>query len=303
MRRKVEAMGTISVVIPVYNGMKTLAAAVESAIAQTYSIEEIIIVDDGSTDETSEVARSLTEKSPCVRYLGKKNEGVSLARNLGIEQASGEWIAFLDADDTWDPRKLETQINALANAPDCCASYTGMWAHDLKSGEVTVYRAKTYGSLLERLRYGNCGIGASTLMVRRSSLREIGGFDPAFNGNEDWDLVFRLLVRGNKILPVGDPLIHYTVALGSLSTSDDMLKQDLNLLNTGKLLVGLRGWKKFYMRRKIRAEIYCRAGINSRTRGDLNDALLRFVQSAASWPTRKGVKAGMVTAIRCLNTR
>ncbi len=296
-------MGTVSVVIPVFNGMKTLAAAVESVVQQTYPAEEIIIVDDGSTDGTPPVARSLQEKYRCVRYLPQKNGGVSSARNLGIGQASGEWIAFLDADDTWDPRKLETQIRALTNAPDCCASYTGMWAHDLISGGVTVYRAKTYDSLLERLRHGNCGIGASSLMVRKSILVEIGGFDPILDGVEDWDLVFRLLMRGNHILPIGDPLIHYTVALGSLSASNRILEQDLRLLNTGKLLVGLKGWKRFFARRKIRAEIFCRAGINSRTRGNYRDALLRFIQSVASWPTKKGLKAGFVTAIRSLKTR
>ena len=293
-------MGTVSAVIPVFNGMKTLATAVESVIQQTYAVQEVIIIDDGSSDDTPSLARSLEQKHSCVTYIRKQNGGVSSARNLGIKHATGEWIAFLDADDYWDPRKLETQMRALANAPQYCASYTGMWTHNQETGEVTAYPAKIYDDIPERLRLNNLRIGASTILVRKSTLLEIGMFDSSFDGSEDWELMLRIAAKGDVILPIAEPLLHYSEAFGSLSTSPKVLERDLKLLNSGRLLVGLTGWKRFYMRRKILAGMYLRAGITSRRSGNSKDALRKGFQSVLSFPTKKGLKVTLVTGIRFL---
>src|SRR5947209_13220762 len=98
---------SVSVIIPTYNHGRFIADAIESVLAQTYPVSEIIVVDDGSTDETQEVVEKFGEK---VRYIEQANAGVSAARNTGIENSDGDLVAFLDADDTWLPEKIEKQV-------------------------------------------------------------------------------------------------------------------------------------------------------------------------------------------------
>lgn len=105
----------VSVIIPVYNYGRYLAEAVESVLNQTYQHLEIIVVDDGSTDETAEVARSFADRG--VRYCHQVNTGIGPARNIGVELAQGEFLAFLDADDRWPPKKLERQLRAFESDP------------------------------------------------------------------------------------------------------------------------------------------------------------------------------------------
>ena len=97
----------VSVIIPVYNREKFLAEAIDSVLAQTYRPIEIIVIDDGSTDKSGEIARSYAE----TKYIYQDNQGVSVARNIGVDAAQGEFLAFLDSDDMWLHNKLETQIN------------------------------------------------------------------------------------------------------------------------------------------------------------------------------------------------
>lgn len=294
-------MQTVSVVIPVFNGAKTLGAAIDSALQQSYPVDEVLVINDGSKDNSAEVARCWAERSAKVRFFDKENGGVSSARNRGINEARSEWIAFLDADDTWIPEKLAKQLSAMQAVPDVSASYTGMWVHDQIDGSVTEEPARIHDSLLERLRYGNCGIGGSSLMIRASVLQELGGFDSVLDGVEDWELILRLLISGKKILTVPEPLIHYTAAMGSLSMSQKIMNQELRLLETGKLLHGLRGPRRLYTRQRILAEVYCRAGFTARTKGNHKEAFRRFYQSVTSWPSVRGIKALIVTGRSSLN--
>src|ERR1700734_1651503 len=113
----------VSVVIPTYNRAAEVPKAIESALAQTLSDLEVIVVDDGSSDDTGKILRNTFGDR--VRYFSQANQGASVARNRGVEEARGEWIAFLDSDDLWDKQKLEWQFRALEQfGPQCAACYT-----------------------------------------------------------------------------------------------------------------------------------------------------------------------------------
>jgi len=114
----------VSVVIPTYNRAKLIVNAIESVLAQTHPVREIIVVDDGSTDNTAQVLERYLGAQPrlreIVRYFSQPNQGQSVARNKGVKEASGEWIAFLDSDDQWRPEKLELQLSALRKFEGKC---------------------------------------------------------------------------------------------------------------------------------------------------------------------------------------
>jgi len=112
---------TVSVVIPCYNAAPFLRETLESVLAQTHPPLEVVVVDDGSTDDSSRIAESF---GPPVRVIRQQNQGESVARNRGIAAARGEWVALLDADDVWEPRKLEMQITALSDAHNVVCCYT-----------------------------------------------------------------------------------------------------------------------------------------------------------------------------------
>jgi glycosyltransferase involved in cell wall biosynthesis len=180
----------VSVVIVTYNKEATVGAAIESAARQTYRDLEILVVDDGSTDRTGERVRAFGDR---VRYLYKQNGGTGSARNLGIAQARGEYVAFLDGDDLWLPRKLEIQMAAFDREPGIvgvqCSAYCVN--DDL---EVTEQRAcdPTQDSLLDFLLFHNLPAFSSAIVVRRDCIRELGGFGTDLVILSDWDMACRL---------------------------------------------------------------------------------------------------------------
>jgi len=196
----------ISVVIPTYNRSRQVEAALTSVLAQTYSEFEAIVVDDGSTDGTGAAIQRLVSQqggdSNQIRYFFQRNQGPSVARNKGIEQARGEWIAFLDSDDVWLPEKLELQVRAIQQFKDeCGACFTdaqmvndlGMDASSFRS--FGIHCDQTVGiasDALLSLAKGFCGFWLSTLLVRTDLARHIDGFDPAIQCAEDRDFYFRL---------------------------------------------------------------------------------------------------------------
>src|SRR5438034_9298591 len=133
-------MNTVSVIIPTYNYARYLAAAIESALAQTYAPLEIIVVDDGSTDDTLRILGAYGNR---LRVLRQANQGAGAARNAGIAAARGEYVAFLDSDDLWHPRKLELQLARFASDPDLGLVHCGV--------EVLDEQGRTTGFLLDGL--------------------------------------------------------------------------------------------------------------------------------------------------------
>lgn len=183
----------ISVVIPVYNGAKYIAQAVESVWAQDYAPLEVIVVDDGSTDETAAVLDSLEKQGP-LRVIRQSNSGRSAARNRGIRESSGEWIAFLDADDYWLPGKLNAQFSALEKGQGDFA-YSGTVVVDDDGRWIRERPVTPSSCLINELIWGN-RFATPTVVVRKSLLQVTGAFDETLSVGEDWDLWLRLAAYG-----------------------------------------------------------------------------------------------------------
>lgn len=192
----------VSVVIPAYNAARFLAETVESLRQQTTPVHEIIIVDDGSTDETEQVVQSLGDD---IIYIWQANAGVSAARNRGISEATGEIIAFLDADDLWLPQKVENQVRvflsnsevALVAADRAEIDARGDLLLDSLFKKQGLYeffaelRGNSIPQALSRLVQVNF-IPTSSVMVRKSALAKVGGFDTAIRYGEDLELWARI---------------------------------------------------------------------------------------------------------------
>ncbi len=179
----------ISAIIPAYNRASTLARAIDSVLAQSQKVDEIIVVDDGSTDATSEVAKMYPE----VLLLRQKNMGVSSARNNGAMMASSEWIAFLDSDDVWHLDKISIQSGFHGRHPELKISYTDEeWVRDDKAVALPKkYRKPPQVTFENSLDY--CNIAPSSVLIEKTFFDAIGGFDESLEVCEDYDLWLRIL--------------------------------------------------------------------------------------------------------------
>lgn len=199
----------ISVIIPVFNRRREVLRAVASALAQTLPPAEIVIVDDASTDGTAEAIAALQE--PRIRIMRHAhNRGAAAARNTGIEAAQGDWIALLDSDDEWVPRKLALQLAALDRAPaDTLAGVTGYVIHDYRTGEQRSFYPTVRDASLDALLWG-CSLGlGSTLLARRQAFSEVGLLDPELPRLEDWEWLMRYLPAHRLgVLPEALTIVH-----------------------------------------------------------------------------------------------
>jgi glycosyltransferase involved in cell wall biosynthesis len=184
----------ISVIVPTYNCSDYLSTAVESVLAQNYLNTEIIVIDDGSTDDTRDRLQPYRDR---LRYLYQPNQGVSVARNRGIQEARGEFIAFLDADDYFLPNKLTAQVALFVAQPQLGIVHSG-WRRVDRLGnplmEVTPWEKVPELNLESWLRWKP--VLPSAMMFRRDWLIRAGGFDRRFPPAEDTDLVLRLALMG-----------------------------------------------------------------------------------------------------------
>jgi len=192
----------VSVVIPTYNRYIYLKRALTSLYNQSLPPNEVIVVDDGSTDNTSQIK----DDFPAIRYFYQKNSGVSSARNLGIKKASFEWIAFLDSDDEWHKDKLKKQISFHKQNPNIFISYTNeRWIKDEKEIKVPK-KFKKYGGYIFDRCLSYCIIAPSSSMVHKNLFDEVGLFDEELEVCEDYDLWLRIALK-NEIGLVDEKLI------------------------------------------------------------------------------------------------
>lgn len=212
-RMKENRFGLVSVVVPVYNAADHLRETLSSIYNQTYKSIEIIAVDDGSSDDSIDIARSFDGR---VILVQQPNSGPAAARNRGVAEAKGEWIAFLDADDLWVPEKLEKQLHAMSNRE---WSYTdSRFMGGVNDGKQdSDLNEKPSGNVIEKLICGNF-ISTSSVLLRRNIFNEVGGFDENLRSIEDWDLWIRIASR-YPISYVPDPLLKYRVHSISASRS------------------------------------------------------------------------------------
>ena len=182
----------ISVVIPVYNRELTIRRAIDSVLAQELHPDEIIVVDDGSTDPTPEILKSYDHKIQIVR---QENKGVSAARNRGVETAAGKWIAFLDSDDEWTPDKLQKQLACYRLHPNMRILQTEeRWIRNNMRVNPGKKYSKKSGNIFKNC-LKTCIVGPSTVMCERSLLMEMGGFDEKLPVCEDYDLWIRIAAK------------------------------------------------------------------------------------------------------------
>ncbi len=194
----------VSVIIPTYQRCDFLPQAIESVIGQAFSDWELIVVDDGSFDETPKLLQSVDDGR--VRAVRQPNQGVSAARNHGVRLARGRWLAFLDSDDSWKPRKLQRQIEVLEEFPEYRAVYTDeIWIRRGRRVNPRKIHAK-YSGWIYRRCLPLCIISPSSILLDRRLLEELGGFDQEFPVCEDYDLWLRLSAR-HPVLFLNEQLI------------------------------------------------------------------------------------------------
>jgi len=194
----------ISVIIPTYNRSHVLARALDSVLSQTLQVHEIIVVDDGSTDQTAQLIK---DKYQSVIYIEQANQGVSAARNAGILKSSGDWIALLDSDDSWLTNKLEIQYQAIKSQANYRLCHTEeIWIRNgVRVNQMNKHQ-KHGGYIFEKC-LPFCVISPSSVLMERSVFNEFGLFDESYPACEDYEMWLRLCAE-LPVLYVETPLIN-----------------------------------------------------------------------------------------------
>ncbi|MGB5962823.1 MAG: glycosyltransferase [Coleofasciculaceae cyanobacterium] len=208
-------MPTISVIIPVYNGEKTIKETIMSVLNQTFENFELIIINDGSNDATLEIVQAIKDHK--IKVFSYQNSGLSASRNRGLTKAEGEFISFIDADDLWTPNKLELQLKALQNNPQAAVAYS--WTDWIDQsgqflragGHITVN-----GNAYEKLLIRDFIESGSNPLIKKQALDEVGDFDQSVTPPEDWDMWLRLAAK-YEFITVEVPQILYRISPNSAS--------------------------------------------------------------------------------------
>lgn len=208
----------VSAIIPTYNCSQYLSQAIDSALAQTYPLVEVVVVDDGSTDDTAAVVQRYGSR---VRYVRQENAGTAAARNTGIRNSSGELIALLDHDDRWLPTKLEKQVPLFAH-PSVGLVHTGGRVFDAESLKVTSeYLPEPDLGVHDLMEW--CRVGCATTVLRRAAVEQVGLFDSALPGADDWDMWIRIAAAGFRVVGFREVLVEIREHPGNQGKRIDQL--------------------------------------------------------------------------------
>jgi glycosyltransferase involved in cell wall biosynthesis len=293
-------MPKVSVVIPVYNAMRYLPETLDSVLAQTFTDFEILIINDGSTDNIIEWAIKITD--PRVEIISQVNQGVSIARNTGIHNAQGEYIAFLDADDLWKPTKLEKQVSCLDRSPEVGLVYTWTLLINEIGEPISIkYTSNHEGNIWQHILIGDIVCSGSSAMVRKSCFEKSGEFDPALSSAADFDMWTRIAQYYNFSV-IKDFLLLYRRTSSSMSRNSLKMIQDLQLTYEKRFqsappeLMHLKNiayagmyrnlaWESMYAGNYEEANNYCKQAIfhDSTMRNTKNFSQLRFAIFLTRW--------------------
>lgn len=226
----------VTVVIPAYNAARYLAEAVESALNQTYSDLEVLVVDDGSTDRTPFL---LERYGRAIRTIRKRNGGTPSALNEGIRQARGEWIAWLSADDAFLPEKLAKQMAYADAHPECALIYTNWFVVDARGEKISYLISPTFRTQSEQITalLRGCVINGSTTLVRKEAYVSAGLFDESLPQAHDWDMWLRL-ARDFRFGHVAEPLLRYRWHGENMSARPDALAYNDRVLAKARAYLG-----------------------------------------------------------------
>jgi glycosyltransferase involved in cell wall biosynthesis len=225
----------VSVIIPAYNAATFIAETLESVLSQIYQQIEVIVVDDGSKDETSTIVRQFAARDRRVRLIQQANAGVAAARNCAIQNSQGEFIAPIDADDIWYPQKLDKQVQCLIHA-DSKVGLVYCWsAHIDEAGSFTggCNSGDRQGNILMDLVYRDFIGNGSVPLIRRTCIDQIGGYDKSLRdrsaqGCEDWNIALRV-AEYYEFRVVPEILVGYRQAFGSMSSLGKVMERSYNL--------------------------------------------------------------------------
>jgi glycosyltransferase involved in cell wall biosynthesis len=221
-------MPTISVIIPAYNAEKTILETIESVQQQTFSDFELIVINDGSTDGTLELLHSVIDER--LKIFSYDNGGLCVARNRGLRQATGNFIAFLDADDLWTSDKLELQLAALQQHPEAGVAYS--WTSYIDEQGKTLFVDKPIffkGNVYAQLLVNNFLASGSNPLIWRTAIESVGEFDPAIPPCADWDFYLRLSTKWSFFV-VPKHQILYRQASGTMSSKIDAMEEKLFIM-------------------------------------------------------------------------
>lgn len=220
-------MSTVSVVVPCYNYARFVGEAIESALGQTVKPLEVIVVDNGSTDNTLEVLRAFGDR---IRVVAQENRGQSGARNAGFEVARGELLALLDADDVWLPQKLEKQLPYFSR-PGVGLVYGGFILADGTLKPLSTRIPKLRGRILKEFATGPGAVitgGESTAVIRKECIEKLGAFDTELSISAGWDM-YRRIASSYEIELVPEPLMIYRQHGNNASMRADIYEHDVEL--------------------------------------------------------------------------
>jgi len=274
----------VDAIISCHDYGRFLAEAIDSVLAQSYPNIEVVVVDDGSTDDTAEVAARYADRG--VRYVHRPQGGAGRARNTGLRATSAPLIAFLDADDAWLPHRVSAGVEHLERHPEIALVAAHAFACDeamRPSSIVHALRGPASGRALEALLVHNVVLNPSSVLIRRSALEAVGGFSEIAFG-EDWDTWIEVAKR----FPIG--FTDQVVALvrrhaGSITPRRGHARVDVNLAIVDRHLGEIRpAWKRRLLRRRAASAAYLHAGLGSAIQGDKRVARRYAVSAIALDP-------------------
>ena len=270
----------VSIVIPAYNAMRFLPQTVESALTQTWRDFELLVVDDGSSDDTRAwVAQHLDAR---VRLVRQNHGGTARARNRGISEARGDYIAFLDADDLWNPTKLEKQVACLEARPDVGLVHTAIRYIDENGSEIgQVLRSEGNGDVWEQVvlhMLVRCG---STPLIRRACFSEVGVFDPGLEFAEDWDMWIRIAADFHFAV-LDEPLVAYRQHRANITRRYQMIMP--NLERVLERAFSSVPTKNNRLKKKAYAHAYLFAAQRAFNASDLDEAASLLHQAFRCYP-------------------
>lgn len=286
---------SVSVLIPVYNSGEDLAETLDSALAQVGCEVEVILIDDGSPCEVTQ--QTIAKYEGRITAIRKENSGPADTRNMCIERASHEWVAFLDQDDIWLPNKLEEQLKA-AEKHDAQLVYTNAKVFgemddigDLRNDPA----AMPSGDVYEQLIFDNF-VTMSTVMVKRDLLNRVGGLDVNVPGVDDWDMWLRIAATGVKFAAVPEPLTLYRWHSLSMSKQHEVMKKRRHEVLV-KALQSERGQKlPWSLRQRSIGNLTATSAWFSLS-SNAKQAAAWYAESVSQWPFQKNAWKGLVKSI------
>jgi glycosyltransferase involved in cell wall biosynthesis len=275
--------GTVSVIIPACNVERLIRRALNSVFAQTHPADQVIVVDDGSSDKTREIVA--LEYGDRVTLIEQASGGKSKALNAGLRLATGEFIGFLEAADYWEPHKIKRQLHALAERPEAIANFTGLMVMDDDGRCLTELEPADPATLRQMLRWCNPNILSSSMLVRRSALEKLPfAFDQRQRGSEDWNLWYRLILQG-PFCACPEYLTCYTAEADGLSGNADHMYNDFMKMLDSLLIADLHGLRRAIWRRRITSYQSFKACLTARAAGDRLREREYMMRSVADWPS------------------